>query len=1150
MAVNNIPDSAFAHLHLHSVYSLLDGACKIDSLIEYVKSLGQNSVAVTDHGNLYAAVIFAQAAERAGIHAIIGCEVYVSARTRFDKDNILDRKSDHLILLCENEKGYRNLVKLVTKANMEGFYHRPRVDEELLREYSDGLICLSGCVAGKLARLILAGEYEKAKETSLLYRDIFGDNNYFIEVQNHGIKEELRVLPNLYRLSRETGIPLVATNDAHYIRKSDAEMQRVLLCIQTGKNVGDETGMGFETNEFYIKSTQEMSELFSSVPEAITNTGKIANRCNVHFETGKVYLPKFETSDGTDSKKLFASLCRDGLIKKYGIHPPKEASDRMRYEMSVISRMGFVDYFLIVWDYVAFARKNNIPVGPGRGSGAGSICAYCLDITQIDPIENHLLFERFLNPERVSMPDFDIDFCIEGRQAVKDYVIKRYGKERVSEIVTFDLMKARGAVRDTGRAMNMPYSLCDKIAKMIDPRRTISETLESSDGEELRQICRSDSGAKRLIDMAIRLEGVPRHTSTHAAGVIISAFPIEDMVPLQMNDDTVVTQYTMTTLESLGLLKFDFLGLRNLTVIRDCIRSIEKHDHDFNIQNIPVNDSDVFKMMAKGETTGVFQFESSGMRRVLMQLKPESLEDLTAVLSLYRPGPRDSIPKYIENRHHPENIIYAHPLLEPILNVTNGCIVYQEQVMEICRVLAGYSYGRADLVRRAMSKKKHDVMEKERQIFLYGDGESIDGAVARGVLPKTANSIFDEISGFASYAFNKSHAAAYSFLAYQTAYLKYHYFADYMSALMTSVIGDSVKLLSYINLCESQGVKIISPHVNSSGLIFERRGQDICFGLLAVKNLGKSFIENLIAERQKNGSFTGLRDFCRRMSGKDLNKRELESLVCCGALDGLGLNRRQMKTNYESVLAAYRESSNAQIEGQMNFFGLAADNGVYESPFANEPEFSHGELLHMEKEYTGMYLSGHPLAEYFTLSKLFHTADFSKIAEDNTLFPDQSTISSICIVSEIKRHITKKGDTMCFMKCEDIAADMDCVVFPELYAASKQKLAVDKIIYITGKLSYKDESTSLICSSILNEDELRRKLKRSKLCCKFASADREKMRIAADIAVKYRGEVPLCFYLTDIKKMIMPKLRIETDPSKELAEELFNAFGEENIGLI
>lgn len=1141
-----IQSKDFAHLHVHSVYSLLDGACRIEELIEHVKAHGQTSVAVTDHGNLYAAVQFSQAAEAAGIHPVIGCEVYVAARTRFDKEHERDRKSYHLLLLCENETGYRNLVKLVTKAHLEGFYHKPRVDEELLREHSEGLICLSGCLAGKISQLLLAHEYERAKATALLYQNIFGKENFFLEIQNHGIKDEQAIIPLLRRLSMETGIPLAATNDAHYISRQDASMQNVLLCIQTGRTVDDENGMGFDTEEFYLKSTEEMAELFSACPDAVTNTAEIAARCNVQFETGKVHLPKFETEDGTDSKKLFASLCRDGLLRKYGQSPPAEAVERMKYEMRVISQMGFVDYFLIVWDYVAFARKNGIPVGPGRGSGAGSICAYCLDITLIDPIKYNLLFERFLNPERVSMPDFDIDFCMEGRQAVKDYVINRYGKERVSEIVTFDFMKARGAVRDTGRAMNIPYALCDKIAKMIDPRRTIKETLEAKDGEDLRQLCRADSGAKRLIDMAMRLEGVPRHTSTHAAGVIISAFPIEDMVPLQLNDETAVTQYTMNTLESLGLLKFDFLGLRNLTVIRDCERAVQERYPAFSVDSIPLDDKDVYRMMAAGETTGVFQFESAGMRRVLMQLQPENIEDLTAVLSLYRPGPRDSIPKYIENRHHPERITYAHPLLEPILKVTNGCIVYQEQVMEICRSLAGYSYGRADLVRRAMAKKKRATMEKERRIFIHGDGEGISGALANGVSEETANQIFDEISGFASYAFNKSHAAAYSYLAYQTAYLKYHYFPDYMAALMTSVIGDTPKLMSYIKLCEENGTAILSPHVNDSGLVFQRSGRNIRFGLLAVRNIGRSFIENLIAERNSKGAFTGLRDFCRRMAGSDLNKRGLESLIFCGALDGLGLNRKQMITYYDGILAEHRDAAREQLDGQMNLFGEADDTGVYDMPVPEMAEFSGQELLRFEKEYAGMYLSGHPLAEYSIRAGLLRTTDFGEVSAEGSDFPDGTVISSVCIVREVKRHTTKKGDIMCFMTCEDQTGEMDCVVFPQLFAASKQNIQPDSVVYITGKLSHKDESVSLLCDSILSMKDIERK----KLCCKVSSTEGELIQSITSVCMEHPGNTQLCFYLTDRKKTVVPRTVTGITLSDQLISRLSGLAGSGNMGLI
>ena len=1151
MNVKQIPNDAFVHLHVHSVYSLLDGACRIEELAKRVKELGQTAVAVTDHGNLYAAVAFAQAAERAGIHPVIGCEVYVAKRSHLDKEAAYDRKSDHLVLLCENQTGYRNLVHLVTAAHLEGFYHRPRVDEELLQKYHEGLICLSGCVAGKISGLLLNGDYGGARETALRYRDIFGAENYYLEVQNHDLAEERTVLPQLYRLSQETGIPLCATNDVHYLKKEDSVMQHVLLCIQTGKTVDEENGMGFETPSFYLKSTEEMAELFAAVPEAVTNTGKIAARCQVQFEKGKIYLPKFEMEGVTDSTALFAGLCREGLLRKYGSNPPKEAVDRMKHEMRVIHKMGFIDYFLIVWDYVSFARRSGIPVGPGRGSGAGSICAYCLDITQIDPIAYHLLFERFLNVERTVMPDFDIDFCIEGRQAVKDYVIARYGAERVSEIITFDLMKARGAIRDTGRAMNLPYGLCDKIAKMIDPKRTIRETLEARDGEDLRQLYQSDSNARKLIDMAMRLEGMPRHTSTHAAGVIISAIPIQELVPLQKNDETIVTQYTMNTLETLGLLKFDFLGLRNLTVIRDCVRSVQKTEPDFHIDTIPTTDAGVYKMMAQGETTGVFQFESAGMRRVLMQIQPENLEDLTAVLSLYRPGPRDSIPKYIENRRHPEKITYAHPLLEPILKVTNGCIIYQEQVMEICRVLAGYSYGRADTVCHAMKKKKQDVMEQERTVFLYGDGtETCCGAVAKGISEATANQIFDEIAGFASYAFNKSHAVAYSFLAYQTAYLKHHYFSDYMAALMTSVMGDTPKLLSYIHLCEAQGVHILPPHINDSALTFQRSSRDIRFGLLAVRNLGKNLIEKILAEREKNGAFTGLRDFCRRMSSSELNKRALESLICCGALDGLGMNRRQMLQHYESILTAHRELPHEMLEGQMNFFGDAIETGIYEAPVPEVPEFSQEELLKMEKEFAGMYLSGHPLAQYRTAAELMHTTAFGSISEEPRQYPDGIQISSVCIVRSIKRHLTKKGDTMCFMTCEDVTGEMDCIIFPQLFAAVKSKLTADRILYISGKLNHKEESVSLLCESILNEQELQKKLDYGKLCCKLASWEREKMQQVTELMQAYPGKHALCFYLTDLKKMIAPRSQTAVSLSDELLICLRQILGEGQVGLV
>ncbi len=1145
---NPVRSEDFVHLHVHSVYSLLDGACRIDELIAQVKAQGQTAVAVTDHGNLYAAIQFSQAAEKAGIHPVIGCEVYVAARTRFDKEQGLDRKSDHLILLCENETGYRNLVKLVTKASLEGFYHRPRVDEELLREYSEGLICLSGCIAGKVSRLLLAGEYERAKATALFYRKIFGESNYFIEVQNHGIKDELSVLPKLLRLSRETGIPLAATNDAHYIRKEDASMQDVLLCIQTGKTLDDRDRMTFEKDEFYLKSTEEMAELFANVPDAVTNTAKIAARCSVKFQTGKAHLPAFESEDGTDSKKLFARLCREGLIERYGENPTTEAVNRMKYEMSVISRMGFVDYFLIVWDYVRYARKNDIPVGPGRGSGAGSICAYCLDITRIDPIKYSLLFERFLNPERVSMPDFDIDFCVEGRQRVKDYVTERYGRERVSEIISFDLMKARGAIRDTGRAMGISYSLCDKIAKLIDPRFTIREALESESREELSALYKTDVTAKRLIDMAERIEGMPRHTTTHAAGVIISAFPIEEMVPMQYNDDTIVTQYPKDDLEALGLLKFDFLGLRNLTVIRDCVRAVQRRDPQFNIDYIPDGDKEVYKMFGSGETTGVFQFESAGMRRVLTQLKPESLEDLTAVLSLYRPGPMGSIPRYIECRHDKSKVMYAHPLLEPILSVTNGCMVYQEQVMEICRSLAGYSYGRADLVRRAMSKKKHEIMEQERQVFIYGDGETIPGAVAKGVPAETANQIFDEIAGFASYAFNKSHAAAYSYVAYQTAYLKIHCFPDYMAALMTSVIGDTPKIMTNINLCRDNGVKILPPHVNRSGVFFERRGNDISFGLLAVRNIGKGLLDALVLEREQHGDFKSLHDLCRRLKDSDLNKRALEGLISCGGLDGLGLTRKQMMHNYESVLASQRSDRHMQIEGQMGFFG--SDEHAVDAHVPFEPEYDYENLLRMEKNAMGMYLSGNPLDEFKAASMVMRCPSLGDLTEESGVYHDGDKISCICIMRDVKQHTTKRLQKMGFMTAEDLTGELDCIIFPELFAASQHKLLPERILFVSGKLSFKDESVSLICDVILSDGELRRKIERGRICCRLKSTEREKIERILALSVEYPGSTGLCFYFTDVKKTVAPKNAKGVSMNDKMAKALLEIAGEGNTALI
>ena len=1135
--MQSIQNSDFVHLHVHSVYSLLDGACSIDALMERVKELGQSAVALTDHGNMYAAVQFYQAAQKAGVHPIIGCEVYVAQRTRFDRVQALDRRSYHLVLLCENNTGYRNLVKLVSAAALEGFYQKPRVDWELLERYHEGLFALSGCIAGEVPRRLQNGDEIGAKETAIRYRELFGADHYFLEVQNHGLEEEQAVLPKLYQLAQETGIPLIATNDAHYLRKSDAEMHHVLLCMQTGKTISEQTGMGFEQPEFYLKSTEEMAQLFREVPQAIQNTAALARRCQVTFETGHIYLPKFEQEQGIDNTQFFQKLCKEGLVRRYGASPSQEAIQRMKREIQVIVQMGYVDYFLIVWDYIRYARSQNIPVGPGRGSGAGSICAYCMNITQIDPLRYHLLFERFLNPERVSMPDFDIDFCIEGRQAVKDYVIARYGAQRVSEIITFDFMKARGAVRDAGRAMNLPYALCDRIAKQIDPRRTIAEMMRAKDGADLRELDQTNADAHRLLEMAQKIEGVPRHVSTHAAGVLISAIPIDDLVPLQKNDTVVVTQYPMQVLEYLGLLKFDFLGLRNLTVIRDCVRAIQKEHPDFSIDQIPIDDADVYKMMARGETTGVFQFESAGMRRVLTRLMPENLEDLTAVLSLYRPGPRDSIDKFIENRRHPEKITYAHPLLEPILNVTNGCIVYQEQVMEICRSLAGYSYGRADVVRRAMAKKKQDVMEQERQVFLYGsdgrDGSSACcGAVANGVPEAVASSIFDEIAGFASYAFNKSHAVAYAYFAYQTAYLKNHYFADYMAALMTSVMGDTPKLLDYMTECTAAGVAVLPPSVNASMAGFTRCGNQIRFGLLAVKGLGKGLIDSIISNRERAGAYQNLQDFCERLSGTVLSKQAVECLIKSGAFDHMGWNRRQMLQCYEQILRSSREESQQMVEGQMNLFGTIS-TASYGVTVPDLPDLEPQERLAMEKEALGMYVSGNPLQQYQLPAALLHCTAFS----DVSACPDGAVVSLIGTIQSLKRHMTKNGETMCFFSCGDGVRELDCIVFPNLYASVHNALEKDTVVFVTGSISQKEERTDLLCQSVLGEEALNRKIQRSQFCVKLHVQETQQIQQILQLAVQYPGTTPLCFYMLEKKQYMLPK----TIPGISCTESFYHA---------
>lgn len=1147
----------FVHLHVHSEYSLLDGACRIKQLVRRVKEMGQSAVAVTDHGCMFGVIDFYNEAKKEGIKPIIGCEVYVAPRTRYDKVYRLDSSPYHLILLCENNEGYQNLIKLVSIGYTEGFYNKPRVDLDVLRKYSKGLICLSACLAGEIARKLSNNDYASAKSTALMYREIFGDGNYFLEIQNHGIEEQIRILPMLYKLSDETGIPLVATNDAHYISKEDAKMHKVLVCIQTNTTISEPSKMEFETDEFYLKTGNEMHELFRNEESAISNTVKIAERCNVEFEFGVIKLPKFEIQGTDDNVSYFRKLCYDGLMEKYGENPSDEIKSRMEYELSVIIKMGYVDYFLIVWDFIRFARANNIPVGPGRGSGAGSICAYCIGITGIDPMRYKLLFERFLNPERVSMPDFDIDFCIEGRQRVIDYVVEKYGSDRVAQIVTFGTMAARGSIRDAGRAMGYSYQFCDKVAKLIpnELNITISKALQRNG--ELRQLYDADKEVHELVDMAEKIEGMPRHTSVHAAGVVIASAPVSNFVPLIKNENSIVTQYTMTVLESLGLLKMDFLGLRNLTVIRDCENLIREKEKDFDISKVPADDSEVFKMLAKGKTQGVFQFESAGMRQVLTRLVPVDIEDLIAVISLYRPGPMESIPKYIENRHNPSEVTYKHPLLKKILEVTYGCIVYQEQVMEICRSLAGYSYGKADLVRRAMSKKKHDVMEKERKSFIYGevnaDGSvNCIGAVNNGVPESIASEIFDEMSGFASYAFNKSHAAAYAYLAYQTAYLKCHYIKEYMAALMTSVLSNTPKLMEYIEECEANGIKVLRPDINESGEGFTISENGIHFGLLAIKNLGKSVIQSIVNERKNNGRYTSFQNFCERMSGHDINKRAVESLIRSGSFDGLGLNRHQMLDNFERIIDTVSENHRQQLDGQLDLFGDSEEEvSGLEIQIESVEEYPLGQLLAMEKEIIGMYVSGNLLSQYSVYAKLMRIDRISAIAKgEEKKYTDNAKVNILCTVSAIKTHITKTGLKMCFLTLEDMTGIIDCVVFPELFEECRRKIVKDCIVHICGKISIKDESVSILADYIYDENEFRGNIVRKKLCINTESGNKELMEKVIGLSEGNRGSNLICFYFSDLKKVVADKKKTSVKLNDTFLTKLFEIVDIEQVALI
>ncbi|MDO5546457.1 MAG: DNA polymerase III subunit alpha [Eubacteriales bacterium] len=1048
---------SFVHLHLHSEYSLLDGACRIDGLMDRVKELGQSAVAITDHGVMYGCIDFYKAAKAAGIKPIIGCEVYVARRGMTDKVHGLDNDPYHLVLLCENRTGYENLCYLVSEAFIHGFYGKPRVDLELLAQHHEGLIALSACLAGAVPQYLMREDYEGAKEYALKLSDIFGEGNFYLELQDHGIDEQRPVNQGVQRLARETGLPLVVTNDAHYLRREDAKMQDVLLCIQTGKTVDDQNRMKFQTEEFYVKSEEELKSLFPGLEEAFENTVKIADRCNLEFTFHEYHLPAFPVPEGYTNEGYFRELCYHGFRERYP-DEPKEYADRLEYEIGVISSMGYVNYYLIVWDFIRYAKEQGIPVGPGRGSGAGSIAAYCMHITEVDPMKYSLIFERFLNPERVSMPDFDTDFCQERRPEVIEYVMRKYGTDHVAQIATFGTMAARGAIRDVGRALNFTYAETDVVAKLVPgtPHITLKEAMEVS--PKLKEMYDGDPRVKTLIDTAMSLEGMPRNSSTHAAGVVITADPVCSYVPLSCNDDTIVTQYTMTTIEELGLLKMDFLGLRNLTVIDDAEKEIRKIDPHFSMKTIPDDDAATFAMLAEGKTQGVFQLESAGMTGVCINMKPSSIEDITAIVALYRPGPMDSIPRFIANKLDSRKVTYKTPMLEPILKVTYGCIVYQEQVIEIFRSLGGYTMGQADNIRRAISKKKMKVIEAERKVFVYGDPvQNIPGCIGHGIPEAVAQSIYDEIVDFANYAFNKAHAVCYAIVSYQTAYLKCHYPRQYMAALMTSVLDSATKIAGYIAECKELGIPVLPPDLNHSEDHFTVEGDAIRFGLGAVKNVGIGLIRTMVKKREEGGPFQSLEDFIERM-GEDLNKRAVENFIKCGAADCFGNHRSELLAVYDSMMDAIASSRKKNLEGQMGLFGmLETEDEAARIPIPKLKEMQKADLLALEKETMGIYISGHPMDDYRECLKNTHVVRIGALMDEDSHFEDDQIVSVAGIVQTMKMKTTRNNSVMAYITVEDDTAAIEMLAFSNVLNQFGGYLKEGAAVVITGRLSLRDD---------------------------------------------------------------------------------------------
>ena len=1088
-------ENDFVHLHVHTEYSLLDGANRIKDLVARVKELGMKAVAITDHGVMYGAVEFYKECKKNGIKPIIGCEAYVAPRTRFDKEPNIDDRLGHLILLAKNNVGYKNLIKLVSLSFTEGFYYKPRIDMDILRKYSEGLICSSACLAGFINRALLADDFEGAKKIANEYVEIFGKDDFYIELQHNGIREQTLANQRLIKLARELGLKMIATNDAHYLKRQDSYSHEVLLCIQTGKKMIDEDRMRMGSDEFFIKSPEEMYQNFKNLPEVLENTVEIANKCNVEFEFGHTILPNFDTPNNQDHFEYLRMLCYEGMYKRYfnddvelGLLPLDEKIEKMKslkpelvqrmdYELSVVNKMGYTDYYLIVWDFIRYAKEQDIPVGPGRGSGAGSLAAYCIEITDIDPIKYNLIFERFLNPERISMPDFDIDFCYERRSEVIDYVCRKYGDDHVAQIITFGTLAARGVIRDVARVLNIPYSKADMISKNVpmEMHMTLDKALEMN--PELKKMYDEDSEVRDVIDISKRLEGLPRHASTHAAGVVITKDPVDSYVPLYKSDSIISTQYTMTILEELGLLKMDFLGLRTLTVIKDTV-DLVKENRSIDVKyDAEMNDPNVYKQWWDGNTCGIFQFESAGMTAFMRELKPDCLEDLIAGVSLYRPGPMDQIPRYIKGKNDPTKTEYTHPILERILNVTYGCMVYQEQVMQIVREVAGYSLGRADLVRRAMGKKKLDVMAEERKNFIYGLSDEngnviIPGAIRNGVDEKSANKIFDEMAEFAKYAFNKSHAACYAVVAYRTAYLKTYYPAEFFAALLNSFLTTQSKITVYIEECKKMNIEVLKPDINKSFSKFVVRDGKIIFGLAAIKNVGTGAINTITYERDKNGKFVDFVDFCKRVSSEDINKKCIESMIKAGVFDSLGDNRNTLLHSFEDVLDTISSDKKRALTGQVNMFDLAMSNNEKNDnlyKLKKVQELPKKELLLMEKEMLGLYVSGHPLEnykkyidEYATIKSSDLLYEESDEVSESVIKLDGKSVKLLGLITSVRTKITKNNEIMAFVTLEDLEGTINLIVFPKTYSGYKNIIVEDSIVKIDGRISAKEDEITVI----------------------------------------------------------------------------------------